>query len=73
MRGKGVASTKLGKGQFLFGLRGLHLVNSYSKEGELVRWSSDGSKFAVQSGSTIDLYATVRLLNMVLFECYPYL
>ncbi|KIM44427.1 hypothetical protein M413DRAFT_442404 [Hebeloma cylindrosporum] len=40
MRGKGVASTKLGK------------------EGEIVRWSSDGSKFAVQSGSTIDMYAT---------------
>jgi len=40
MRGKGVASTKLGK------------------EGEIVRWSSDGSKFAAQSGSTIDMYAT---------------
>ncbi|KAF9565924.1 WD40 repeat-like protein [Agrocybe pediades] len=40
MRGKGVASTKLGK------------------EGELVRWSTDGSKFLVQSGSTMDVYAT---------------
>ncbi|KAF5316643.1 hypothetical protein D9619_006246 [Psilocybe cf. subviscida] len=40
MRGKGVASTKLGK------------------EGEVVRWSIDGSKFVVQSGSTMDVYAT---------------
>ncbi|CAA7269264.1 unnamed protein product [Cyclocybe aegerita] len=40
MRGKGVASTKLGK------------------EGEIVRWSVDGSKFVVQSGSTMDVYAT---------------
>ncbi|KAG6829143.1 hypothetical protein H0H92_005547 [Tricholoma furcatifolium] len=42
MRGRGVASTKLGKG----------------KEGEIVRWSSDGEMFAVQSGSTIDIYST---------------
>lgn len=40
MRGKGCASTKLGK------------------EGEIVRWSVDGSLFAVQSGSTIDVYST---------------
>ncbi|KAF9473417.1 WD40 repeat-like protein [Pholiota conissans] len=40
MRGKGVASTKLGK------------------EGEVVRFSTDGSKFAVQSGSTLEIYAT---------------
>ncbi|KAJ7089867.1 WD40-repeat-containing domain protein [Mycena belliarum] len=40
MRGKGCASTKLGK------------------EGELVRWSSDGALFAVQTASTIDLYTT---------------
>ncbi|PPQ98044.1 hypothetical protein CVT26_003039 [Gymnopilus dilepis] len=40
MRGKGVASTKLGK------------------EGEIVRWSVDGSKFLVQSGSSMDVYAT---------------
>ncbi|KAH9479299.1 p21-activated protein kinase-interacting protein 1-like [Psilocybe cubensis] len=39
MRGKGVASTKLGK------------------EGEIVRWSIDGSKFLVQSASTMDVYA----------------
>ncbi|KAF9525954.1 WD40-repeat-containing domain protein [Crepidotus variabilis] len=28
------------------------------KEGEIVRWSSDGSKFGVQSGSNIQIYAT---------------
>lgn len=30
-------------------------------EGEIVRWSTDGSKFIVQSGSTIDLYSTVAI------------
>ncbi|KAF8347961.1 WD40-repeat-containing domain protein [Amanita rubescens] len=44
MRGKGVASTKLGK------------------EGEVVRWSTDGSKFVVQSGSTMDIYDTAMTL-----------
>ncbi len=29
-------------------------------EGEVVRWSTDGSKFTVQSGSAIDVYTTVR-------------
>jgi len=28
------------------------------KEGEIVRWSTDGSLFAVQAGSTIDVYTT---------------
>ncbi|KAI0730841.1 WD40-repeat-containing domain protein [Earliella scabrosa] len=40
MRGKGSASTKIGK------------------EAELVRWSTDGSIFAVQAHSTIDIYST---------------
>ncbi|KAF8722670.1 hypothetical protein AX14_009685 [Amanita brunnescens Koide BX004] len=44
MRGKGVASTKIGK------------------EGEIVRWSTDGSKFVVQSGSTMDIYDTSMTL-----------
>jgi len=48
MRGKGVASTKLGK------------------EGEIVRWSHSGNVFAVQSGSTIDLYNTVRPLILAI-------
>jgi len=29
------------------------------KEGELVRWSIDGSQFAVQTGNIIDIYRTV--------------
>ncbi|KAJ3836941.1 WD40-repeat-containing domain protein [Lentinula raphanica] len=40
MRGRGVASVKLGK------------------EGEIVRWSTDGEMFAVQSGKDIDVYST---------------
>ncbi|THV02558.1 WD40 repeat-like protein [Dendrothele bispora CBS 962.96] len=44
MRGKGVASTKLGK------------------EGEVVRWSTDGSLFIVQTGSSIDIYNTAMSL-----------
>ncbi|PBK69109.1 WD40 repeat-like protein [Armillaria solidipes] len=48
MRGKGCASTKLGK------------------EGEVVRWSTSGSLFIVQSGSTIDLYNTdMTLLHTI--------
>jgi protein MAK11 len=30
------------------------------KEGELVRWSVDGSQFIVQSENVIDIYRTVR-------------
>ncbi|KAG7094140.1 hypothetical protein E1B28_007752 [Marasmius oreades] len=44
MRGKGCASTKLGK------------------EGEIVRWSTDGSRFIVLCGSTIDVYDTAMTL-----------
>lgn len=40
LRGKGCASTKLGK------------------EGEIVRWSTEGSMFVVQAGSTMDIYDT---------------
>ncbi|PFH50307.1 hypothetical protein AMATHDRAFT_145511 [Amanita thiersii Skay4041] len=48
MRGKGCASTKLGK------------------EGEIVRWSTDGSRFVVQSGSTMDVYDTsMKLLCII--------
>ncbi|KAI0332690.1 WD40 repeat-like protein [Cubamyces sp. BRFM 1775] len=48
MRGKGSASTKIGK------------------EGELVRWSTDGSLFAVQAQSTIDVYNTeMELLHSI--------
>ncbi|CAL1714478.1 unnamed protein product [Somion occarium] len=49
MRGKGTASTKLGK------------------EGELVRWSVDGSRFLVQTQSTIDIYSTdMDLLHTII-------
>ncbi|KAI0675592.1 WD40 repeat-like protein [Trametes maxima] len=48
MRGKGSASTKLGK------------------EGELVRWSTDGTIFAVQAQNTIDIYSTeMELLHSI--------
>ncbi|KAF5351306.1 hypothetical protein D9758_008013 [Tetrapyrgos nigripes] len=48
MRGRGVASTKIGK------------------EGEVVRWSTDGSLFIVQSGSGIDIYTTeVNLIHTI--------
>ena len=39
------------------------LYSFYFSEGEIVRWSTDGSKFIVQSGSTIDLYSTVAILK----------
>ncbi|EKM50100.1 uncharacterized protein PHACADRAFT_32944 [Phanerochaete carnosa HHB-10118-sp] len=45
MRGKGSASTKLGK------------------EGELVRWSTGGTLFVVQTMSTLDIYTTD--MNMI--------
>ncbi|KAF6761772.1 WD40-repeat-containing domain protein [Ephemerocybe angulata] len=48
MRGKGVASTKIGK------------------EGETCQWSTDGSLFAVQAGSSIDIYSsTMELLHII--------
>jgi hypothetical protein len=34
-------------------------------EGEVVRWSIDGAKFAVQAGSRIDIYTTVSTLALV--------
>ncbi|KAF9067183.1 WD40-repeat-containing domain protein, partial [Rhodocollybia butyracea] len=48
MRGRGVASVKLGK------------------EGEIVRWSTGGEMFAVQSGKDIDIYSTdMSLLHSI--------
>ncbi|CAE6482751.1 unnamed protein product [Rhizoctonia solani] len=48
MRGKGSASTKLGK------------------EGELVRWSVSGKIFAVQAGSTLEIFQTdMALLDTI--------
>ncbi|KAG1824693.1 WD40-repeat-containing domain protein [Suillus subaureus] len=45
MRGKGSASTKLGK------------------EGEVVRWSTTGSSFVVQSHNTIDIFTVDMVLR----------
>lgn len=45
MRGKGSASTKLGK------------------EGEVVRWSTTGSSFVVQSQNTIDVFTVDMILR----------
>ena len=39
-------------------------------EGELVRWSTAGDQFVVQSGSTIDVYAVVsKLFFELLYAC----
>lgn len=35
-------------------------VHHFVPEGELARWSSDGSLFVVQTLFTIDVYSTVR-------------
>jgi protein MAK11 len=40
---------------------------SFHSEGEIVRWSIDGSKFIVQSGSTIDLYSTVAFFSVNIY------
>lgn len=62
MRGKGSASTKLGKGVSCApGLLKLRLTTLL--EGEVVRWSTDGTHFVVLSQSTIDLYTTVSSLD----------
>lgn len=60
MRGKGVASMKLGKGKSMYWSSRCSLIPR--KEAELARWSSDGSLFVVQTQSTIDVYSTVRVL-----------
>ena len=42
------------------------LTQLCGKEGEIVRWSTKGDKFIVQSGSIIDIYSTVSLLAFLL-------
>ena len=63
MRGKGVASTKLDRGiSFYFLSASVSLyeyTDPFSAEGETLCWSTDGTKFAVQSGSVILVYTTV--------------
>ena len=43
---------------------------SFYSEGEIVRWSTDGSRFIVQSGSTIDLYSTVAFFKKIHHKFY---
>lgn len=65
MRGKGVASTKLGKGMFYSpGFFMEQLIARIFTEGETVRWSVDGKLFVVQSGLTFDIYNTVCLVEL---------
>lgn len=60
MRGKGSASTKLGKGKCLFPSAPDSFLTSFDGlEGETVRWSATGSSFVVQSQNTIDLFTVV--------------
>lgn len=59
MRGKGSASTKLGKGKVVDGVVTNSTQSSY-QEGEIVRWTLSGTMFVVQSLSSIDVFATVR-------------
>lgn len=58
MRGKGSASTKLGKGTSHRTCFGRGMLTWYT-EAEVVRWSTDGSLFVVLTQSTIDIYNTV--------------
>ena len=68
MRCKASASTKLGKGPLLHCLSPPYtFINPY--QGELVRWSTDGSLFAVQFQTTIDIYSTVRCASAP--SCIP--
>ena len=59
MRGKGSASTKLGKGREYIQELYSCLTSCYGLEGEVVRWSTTGSSFVVQSQRTIDVFSTV--------------
>ena len=59
MRGKGSASTKLGKGANVK-LYGVHCrADVVVLEGEKVRWSTDGKLFVVQTRSNLEFFDTV--------------
>lgn len=45
------------------------IYSIWSIEGEVVRWSIDGSLFIVLAGSAIDVYSTVRTLDLP-FLCF---
>jgi len=45
-------------------------ISKSTQEGEIVRWSTDGSLFVVQSQATADIYSTVRtIFVMYFFHC----
>jgi protein MAK11 len=58
MRGKGSASMKLGRGEMSLSLLFCCLLNGCS-EGEVIRWTPSGTRFAVASQTSIDIYSTV--------------
>lgn len=62
MRGKGSASTKLGKGTYANVCNANYRAHASFSEGEKVRWSTNGELFVVQSGSNLELFDTVGLL-----------
>jgi len=59
MRGKGSASTKLGKGMHVNLCNGPRRIYMSVSEGEKVRWSTDGRLFVVQSRSSLEFFDTV--------------
>ena len=70
MRGKGSASMKLGKGKLVADSPLLLCTNSFV-EGEVIRWTPSGTRFAVTSQTSIDIYSTVcTLLNRSIFTTY---
>jgi len=65
MRGKGSASTKLGKGAYANLYSAYCRVDAGFLEGEKVRWSTDGKLFVVQSGSSLEFFDTVSQLSQL--------
>jgi protein MAK11 len=58
---KGLSEYEVGKRYISFcACLGSNNANRLMVEGEIVRWSTDGSRFVVQAQSTIDVYTTVR-------------
>lgn len=63
--GKAVATMKLGQGEIhrcslVYAMTDDGLRCSLIVEGDLVRWNSNGTKFAVIGGSTLTVYGVVR-------------
>ena len=66
MRGKGSASTKLGKGTCSSQYNPYHRVHMDIPEGEKVRWSTNGKLFVVQSHSNLEFFNIVSLRVLLL-------